>query len=63
MQLSKKGKTFSAFFWYIVNLDSMLNIFKKKVTFIADVFLNLRNPKDVVTEISKESHFIGALDK
>ena len=41
----------------------MLNIFKKKVTFIADVFLNLRNPKDVVSEISKGSCFIGALDK
>ena len=29
-------------FW---NLDEILNIFKKNMTLIADVFLNLRTPK------------------
>ena len=41
----------------------MSNIFRKTVTFIVDVFLNLLTPKDVVTEISKESCFIGAHEK
>ena len=31
----------------------MFNIFKKKLTFIADVLLNLRTPKDVVTEYAE----------
>ena len=49
MQLSQKRKTFSPFFFsHFVNLDSNLNIFKKKLTLIADVFLNLRTPKNVV---------------
>ena len=52
MQLSQKRKTFSAFFFcfvlHFVNLDSNLNVFKKKMTLIADVFLNLRTPKNVV---------------
>ena len=49
MQLFRKQKTFSAFFsppfW---NLDSNLNILKKKMTLLADVFLALQTPKNVV---------------
>ena len=30
------------------NLDSVLNIFEKKLTLIAVVFLNLRTPKNVI---------------
>ena len=51
MQLSKKRKNFSEFFFFFLefrNLNSILNIFKKKMTLIADVFLNLRTPKNVV---------------
>ena len=48
MQLSKKGNIFSQFFWHFRNLDSILNIFKKKMTLIAEVFLNLQTPKKVV---------------
>ena len=36
------------FFLNFPNLYSILNIFKKKMTLIADVFLNLRTPKNVV---------------
>ena len=48
MQISQKQKTFSAFFffffffWILKNLDSVLNIFKKGMTLIADVFFNFR---------------------
>ena len=45
MQLSRKGKTF---FSHFVNLHSILNIFKQQRTLLADVFLNLRTPEDVV---------------
>ena len=48
MQLSKKQKIFSNFFLPFVNLDSILNIFKKTMTLLAHVFLNLRTPKNVV---------------
>ena len=44
----RKKKIFLIFFLHFRNLDSILNIFKKKMTLIADVFLNLRTPKDVV---------------
>ena len=48
MQLCQKRRIFSKFFLHFVNLDSILNIFKKKITLIADVFYNLGSPKDVV---------------
>ena len=44
MQLSQKQKLICDF----LSLDSILNIFKKKMTLKADVFLNLRIPKNVV---------------
>ena len=36
------------FFLKFRNLDSILNIFKKKVTLIPDIFSNLGTPKNVV---------------
>ena len=36
------------FFLHFRNLDWILNIFNRKITLIAHVFLNLRTPKDVV---------------
>ena len=36
---------FLKLFQHIRNLDSILNIFKKKLTVIADQFLNLQTPK------------------
>ena len=40
-------KHFFNFFFLLqfLNLNSILNIFKKKMTLIDDVFLNLRKPK------------------
>ena len=44
----RKKKIFLLSFLHILNLDSILNIFKKKMTVIGDIFLNLRTPKNVV---------------
>ena len=44
----RNKKYFLDFCLHIRNLDSILYIFKKKMTLIADVFLNLRTPKNVV---------------
>ena len=41
-------KYFLDFFLHFLSLDSILNSSKKKMTLIADVFLNLRTPKNVV---------------
>ena len=41
-------KYFLNFFLNFLNLDSILNILKKNMTIIADVFLNLRTPEIVV---------------
>ena len=52
MQLSQNLKTFTEFFFFFFfhfpNLYSILNILKKKMTLIADVFLNLRALNNVV---------------
>ena len=36
------------FFLHFLNLDSILNIFEKNMILIADVFLNLQTPKNMV---------------
>ena len=49
MHLSEKRKIFCHFFFFqFGNLESILNIFKRKMTLIADVFLSLRTQKNVV---------------
>ena len=49
MELSQKRKiSFGSFFLHFLNLDSILNIFQQKMALIADVFLNLWTPKNVV---------------
>ena len=48
MQLSQKQKTVFQFIWHFGNLHSILNYLKKKMTVIAQVFLTLRSPKNVV---------------
>ena len=53
---------FFFFFLHFINLDSILNIFKKTMTLIADVFLNLRTPKNVLRKISKKSCFRGSFN-
>ena len=41
----RNEKYFRNFFLHFLNLDSILNIFKKKETLLGDVFLNLWTPK------------------
>ena len=49
MQFSENWKTFSQYFFLdFLYLDSFFNIFKKKMTLTADVFLNLRTLKHVI---------------
>ena len=48
MKLSKKRKIFSEFFFHFLNFDSIFNIFKREMTVIADISLDLRAPKNVV---------------
>ena len=48
MQISQKQKTFSEFFLTSLKLRFNFEHLKKKMTFIADVFLNLRTPKNLV---------------
>ena len=58
----RNEKYFRSFFLHFLNLHSILNIFKEKMTLIADLFLNWRNPKYVVGEMSKNSRFRGPFD-
>ena len=49
MQISKKKKKhFANFLLHFGNVNSILNIFQKKMTLTADVFLNLWTPKNMV---------------
>ena len=57
--LSLKQSTFFELFFHFGNLHEILNIFQKKKTPIADVFLKLRTPKNVLKEVSKKYRFRG----
>ena len=59
----RNKKLFLNLFLDFLNLDLILNNFKKNMTLIADVFLNLRIPKYVVREMSKKSRCRGPFDK
>ena len=43
----KKEKYFLIFIFHFINLDTIFSIFKKKMTLIAYVLLNLQTPKNV----------------
>ena len=47
MQLSQKRKIICNFFLHFPNLNWIINILRKKVILIADVFLKERIPKKV----------------
>ena len=49
----RNKKYFLNFFLNFLNLDSILNIFKKEMTLRADVFLNLRTPKNMLDKSLK----------
>ena len=59
----KNKKLFPNFFLRFRNLHEILNICKKKMTLIADLFPNLRTPKNVVRYLSKKSRFKGTFDR
>ena len=63
MQLSQKQKAFPQFVSRILNSIVKLEHFQKKINLIADVFLKIRSPKNVVKQISKKSPFRGPFDK
>ena len=48
MQLRQKQKTFTQFFSQFSEFIFNFEHFQKKMTLIADVFLNLRTPKNVI---------------
>ena len=48
MQLSQKQQTFSNFSLHFWNLDQILQILKKKMTLVANVFSKLRTSKNPV---------------
>ena len=58
MQLSGKQKTFSDFFSAFLQASLNFEHFqKKKLTLIAEVFLKLRKPKNLVRSMSTKSRF------
>ena len=58
----KNEKLFRNFFLHFRNRHEILNIFKKKMSFIADLLAKLRTPENVVRYISKKSRFKGPFD-
>ena len=58
----KNEKLFLNYFFHFRNLHEILNISKKKMSFIADLFVKLRTPKNVVRYMSKKSRFKGSFD-
>ena len=48
MKFSQKQNTFSGFFRAVLKCTLNFEHFRKKITLIADLFLKLRTPKDVV---------------
>ena len=58
-QLSKKQKAFSQFFIDFSKSTLNFDHFQKKDTLIADLFVKLRTPENVVRYMSKKSRFKG----
>ena len=56
-QLSQKQKAFFQFFLAFSKSELISNIYKKKMTFIVEIFPILRTPKNVVRSMSKKSRF------
>ena len=59
----KKQKLFLNFFLRVRNLHEILNICKKKMSCIADLFVKLSTPKNVVRYMSKKSRSKGPFDR
>ena len=59
----RKEKVFLHFLLHFLNANSILHVFKKKMTLIANVFLNCLTPKNIVRQMFKKSRFNKSLDK
>ena len=59
----RNEKNFLYYFLHFLNWDSIFNISKEKMTLLADVFLSIRTPKNVVRQMSKKSPFREPFDK
>ena len=59
----KNEKLILNFCFHFRNWHEILNIWEKKMTFIADLFAKLRTPKNVVRYLSKKSRFKGPFDR
>ena len=59
----KNKKLFLNYILRFRNLHEILNICKKKMSFIADLFVKLRTPKNVVRYMSKKSRSKGPFDR
>ena len=59
----KNEKLFLNYLLHFRNLHGILNICKKKMSFIADLFAKLRTPKNVVRYMSKKSRSKGPFDR
>ena len=57
MQLSQKQKKISNFLFHFWNLHQILNILKKKMMVIANVFPKLRTVKNFVTPLCEKRRF------
>ena len=62
MQLFKKLKLFCDSFFYFWNLHQILNVWKKKMIVIANLFLELQTVKDIVRSLSNKRCFRTPLD-
>ena len=62
-QLPQKHGLFSHFFLAFSKSTLNLDIFKLKMTHIADLFLKKRTPKNVVRYMSKKSRFKGPFNR
>ena len=63
MQLSQKQKIFSQFVFAFSKFRLNFEHFQKEMTLLADAFLNLRSPRNVVREMSKKSRFRRSFEK
>ena len=63
MQLSQKQNYFSYFIVDFWNEVRILNISKKKMTLIGQIFPKLRTSENMVKSISKEFRFKGSFGK
>ena len=57
MQVSEQRKTLSNFLFHFWNLDHILNILKKKMMVIVNVFPKLQTVKNLVTPLCKKRRF------